>query len=70
MKLYTSGEVAKLLGLHRDKVCSALRTADAPRPTMKVGNRYAYTEGDIFALCDWCASKSIAVTRPKFPSTV
>lgn len=65
MKLYSSGEVANLLGIHRDKVVSS-RASGSPTPKMFVGNRILYTEDDIQKLCAWLEEKGIEFTWPTF----
>lgn len=64
-QLYSTGETAAMLGVHRDTIQSAL-VRGAPRPGMRVGKRYAYSDADILKLFDWLTSKGVAATRPDF----
>lgn len=65
MKLYSTGEVASLLGIHRDKVQSELKIG-APGASMKIGNRKGFTRLDVVAFFKWCLTRGIAVTEPIF----
>lgn len=67
MKLYSSGQVAALLGVHRDKVQSEIK-AGAPDASMTLGSRKAFSEKDVARLCKWFVAKGVDITVPPFVS--
>lgn len=66
MKVFSTGQVANLLGVHRDRVITAPRKKGAPTPSMKIGNRNAYTKNDVMDLYRWFVGKDHPVTKPVF----
>ncbi len=60
MKLYSSGEVADMLGIHRDKVQSEIK-AGAPRPSMRLGKRMAFTKKDVESFASWLRERGISI---------
>mgnify|MGYP003623226500 CR=1 FL=1 len=68
MKLYSSGEVADLLGVHRDKILWAIK-CDAPRPSLRLGKRNAFTHEDVTGLHAWFIGRGIEVTAPNLDTT-
>ena len=54
---YSTGEVARLLGLSRDALISALRYG-APEPTVpRAGGRRVFTAADVARLREWLAAR-------------
>ena len=66
MKVFSTGEVANLLGIHRDKVQTFLLNEKSPKPSMKIGNRKAWTEKDVTKFYEWLDGKGVAVKTPDF----
>lgn len=64
-RFYSTGEAAKLIGVHRDKVQSAIRSG-LPEPEELVGNRRLFNRSEVLRLCDWLEEDGTAVTRPDF----
>lgn len=52
MRMYSTGETAKLLGVTRDSLHAALRTT-APDAENRVGNRRIFTEEEVERLAEW-----------------
>lgn len=65
MKLYSTGQVAVMLGIHRDKILSALRF-DAPKPSAVVARSNAFTREDVIAMFNYLSDKGVKVSEPKF----
>lgn len=66
-ELFFSGQVANLLGIHRDKVVAVTTgKGGGPRPSERIGDRNAYTKSDIEKLCAYLESKRYPFHRPSF----
>ncbi len=52
MRMYSTGETAKRLGVTRDSLHAALRTT-APDAENRVGNRRVFTEEEVGRLAEW-----------------
>ena len=52
MRIYSSGEAAKRLGVSRDSLFGALRNG-APDAESRIGNRRAFTDAEIEKLAEW-----------------
>ena len=52
MRMYSTGETAKRLGVTRDSLHAALRT-DAPDAANRIGNRRVFTEEEVERLAAW-----------------
>ncbi len=52
MRLYSSGEVAKRIGVTRDSLFAALK-AGAPDAELRVGNRRVFTGAELEKLAEW-----------------
>ena len=52
MRMYSTGETAKLLGVTRDSLHAALRTT-APDAANRIGNRRVFTEEEVKRLAKW-----------------
>ncbi len=52
MRIYSTGESAKRLGVTRDSLHAALK-ANAPDAANRVGNRRGFTEGEVGRLAEW-----------------
>lgn len=52
MTMYSTGEVAKRLGVTRDAIFSAL-ISGAPDAAVRVGNRRIFTEEEVGKLAAW-----------------
>ena len=52
MRLYSTGEVAKRLGITRDALFAALK-AGAPDAKLRIGNRRVFTETEVKRLAEW-----------------
>ena len=52
MRMYSTGETAKLLGVTRDSLHAALRTT-APDAANRIGNRRVFTEEEVERLAKW-----------------
>ena len=52
MRMYSTGETAKLLGVTRDSLHAALRTT-APDAANRIGNRRVFTEEEVKVLAKW-----------------
>gem|GEM_PF-2315462 len=52
MRMYSTGETAKLLGVTRDSLHAALRTT-APDAANRIGNRRVFTEEEVGRLAVW-----------------
>ena len=52
MRMYSTGEAAKLLGVTRDSLHAALRTT-APYAGNRIGNRRAFTDDEVEQLRKW-----------------
>ena len=56
-KLFSAGEVAKRLGVHRDNIQAAIR-GGAPDSSLRIAGRRVFTESDINALHRWLQAHS------------
>ena len=52
MRMYSTGETARRLGVTRDSLHAALRTT-APDAANRVGNRRVFTEEEVGRLAEW-----------------
>lgn len=52
MRMYSTGETAKLIGVTRDSLHAALRTT-APDAENRIGNRRAFTDDEVEQLRMW-----------------
>ena len=52
MRIYSTGETAKRLGITRDTIFSALRSG-APDAAIRIGNRRVFTESEVERLAVW-----------------
>ena len=52
MRMYSTGETAKRLGVTRDSLHAALRTT-APDAENRIGNRRVFTEEEVERLAEW-----------------
>jgi DNA-binding transcriptional MerR regulator len=52
MRIYSCGDVAELLGVHRDAVQAAIR-AGAPEASLKAAGKRIFTEQDLAAIRRW-----------------
>jgi predicted transcriptional regulator len=52
MRIYSCGDVAEYLGVHRDAVQAAIR-AGAPEASLKVAGKRVFTEEDMAAVRRW-----------------
>ncbi len=52
MRIYSTGETAKRLGVTRDSLHAALK-ANAPDAASRVGNRRIFTEEEVGRLAEW-----------------
>jgi uncharacterized protein (UPF0216 family) len=52
MRIYSSGEAAKRLGVTRDSLFSALK-AGAPDAELRTGSRRVFTETELERLAEW-----------------
>lgn len=52
MRMYSTGEAAKLLGVTRDSLHAALRT-DAPDAANRIGSRRVFTGEEVERLAEW-----------------
>ena len=52
MRIFSCGQVAELLGVHRDAIQGGIR-AGAPEASLKVANKRVFTEDDVAALQRW-----------------
>lgn len=65
MKLYSTGQVADLFGVHRDKVDRELRNG-APQPSANLNDKRGFTRRDVVKLAAWFQKKGIEITAPIF----
>lgn len=65
MKAFSSGQMATMFGIHRDKVNSEVK-AGAPSGSVMIGNRKGFTESDVAEFYEWCRNKKIKVKKPSF----
>ena len=52
MRIYSTGETAKRLGVTRDMIFSALKSG-APDAALRTGNRRVFTEAEVERLEAW-----------------
>lgn len=63
LKVVSSGQAAKEIGVTRDSLLFALRTG-APEPTAgRLGNRRMFSEDDIQTLKEWFGSRGRRVVN-------
>lgn len=65
MTLYSAGQAADLLGVHRDAIQAGIR-AGAPEATFKVANKRCFTQDDILALRRWFQAQGKRVNKVCF----
>lgn len=68
MKAFSSGQLAALLGIHRDKVNSEIKVG-APSGSVMVGTNRGFTESDVAKFYDWCKTRKIKVKKPALLAT-
>lgn len=59
MRIYSSGEVAKKLGVSRDSLFGALKSG-APDTTYRMGGRRVFTETEVQRLAEWYKTREMA----------
>lgn len=59
MRIYSSGEVAKILGVSRDSLYSALKNG-APDTTHRMGGRRVFTESEVERIATWYKTREMA----------
>lgn len=67
MRVFSSGELANLLGVHRDAVQVAIR-AGAPDSTLRAGRKRIFTEADAVAMRRWFVNNGRKVNEICFAS--
>ena len=65
MQIFSCGQVAEMLGVHRDAIQAAIR-AGAPEASMKVANKRIFTEVDALAIRRWFVSNGRRVKELDF----
>ncbi len=65
MQMFSAGQVASYLGIHRDVLQAAIRSG-APEASFTIGNRRAFTKHDVEALYRWFQAHGRPVIRPEF----
>lgn len=66
MKLFSSGQAANMLGVHRDKMTSLRRDRNSPKASMMIGNRNAYSMDDVMKLWRYLVDHKYPVRKPVF----
>lgn len=69
MNLYSAGQTADLLGVHRDAIQAGIR-AGAPEATFRVANKRCFTQEDILALRRWFQAQGKRVNVVYFKEPV
>ena len=59
MRIYSSGEVAKKLGVSRDSLFGALKSG-APDTAHRLGGRRVFTEAEVERLAEWYKAREMA----------
>ena len=65
MRIFSCGQVAEMLGVHRDAIQAGIR-AGAPEASMKVANKRIFTEADVMAIRRWFISNGRRVKEISF----
>lgn len=65
MRIFSCGQVAEMLGVHRDTIQAGIR-AGAPEASMKVANKRIFTEEDVQRLRLWFVTNGRRVKEVTF----
>ncbi len=58
MKLYSSGDAAKLIGISRDSLIMAIRNGSAPDASFRIGGQRVFSEDDIKKMKKWARTRT------------
>ena len=65
MTVFSSGPVARMLGVERDDIQSAFRSG-APEPSVRVAGKRVFSEDDVLALRRWFQARGKRVNDVRF----